>query len=385
MGYLDDNGLIYLWTKIKAHVTSAIKGSIDSSLSSTSTNAVQNKVINSALEGKAASNHTHNYAGSATPGGAAEKAIQDGVGNVIADTYLTNIVSSDDSSPDGETLMLSDANTLNAKTVKIKGATYEPMKGASASTAGAEGLAPAPAAGAQAKYLRGDGTWQTPPNTTYAAMTGASASAAGKTGLVPAPAAGKQAQYLRGDGTWQTPPNTTYADMTGATTSVAGKSGLVPAPSTENSGRFLCGNGKWEKPVAGIEADQSAAAVYLGIWGIGLSTREELKPVSSSLAGIMLPADKIKLDALPTAASLASTYAKKSEIAGMYKYKGSVADASKLPTAGQVIGDVYNIEVASSYGGAGMNVAWDGKKWDPLGEIFTITSITNSSIDTICV
>ncbi len=43
------------------------------------------------------------------------------------------------------------------------------MKGASASAAGAAGLAPAPAAGAQGKYLRGDGTWQTPPdtNTTY--------------------------------------------------------------------------------------------------------------------------------------------------------------------------------------------------------------------------
>ena len=69
----------------------------------------------------------------------------------------------------------------------------------------------------------------------------------------------------------------------------------------------------------------------------------------------------------------------------MYKYKGSVADATKLPTTGQTTGDVYNIETASAYGGAGMNVAWDGSKWDPLGEIITITSITNSEIDTICV
>lgn len=95
--------------------------------------------------------------------------------------------------------------------------------------------------------------------------------------------------------------------------------------------------------------------------------------------------DKAKLDALPTAATLQSTYAKKSDITGMYKYKGSVADATKLPTTGQTTGDVYNIETASAYGGAGMNVAWDGSKWDPLGEIFTITSITNAEIDTICV
>lgn len=39
------------------------------------------------------------------------------------------------------------------------------------------------------------------------AFTGASASAAGKKGLVPAPAAGRNTYYLRGDGTWQAPVN----------------------------------------------------------------------------------------------------------------------------------------------------------------------------------
>lgn len=42
-------------------------------------------------------------------------------------------------------------------------------------------------------------------DTTYSEMTAASASAAGQSGLVPAPAAGKQNGYLRGDGTWVTP------------------------------------------------------------------------------------------------------------------------------------------------------------------------------------
>lgn len=89
--------------------------------------------------------------------------------------------------------------------------TYTNMGAASASAAGKAGLVPAPAAGAQAKYLRGDGTWQTPPNTTYSNMGGATSSAAGSAGLVPAPAAGKQASFLRGDGTWVVPTNTTYA------------------------------------------------------------------------------------------------------------------------------------------------------------------------------
>ena len=53
-------------------------------------------------------------------------------------------------------------------------------------------------------------------DTTYAVMKGATSSAAGATGLVPAPAAGSQAKYLRADGTWQTPPdtNTTYSVVT---------------------------------------------------------------------------------------------------------------------------------------------------------------------------
>lgn len=47
-------------------------------------------------------------------------------------------------------------------------------------------------------------------NTTYSVFKAATASVAGGTGLVPAPVAGAQAKYLRADGTWQTPPNTTY-------------------------------------------------------------------------------------------------------------------------------------------------------------------------------
>lgn len=110
--------------------------------------------------------------------------------------------------------------------------TYTNMGAASASAAGKAGLVPAPAAGAQAKYLRGDGTWQTPPNTTYSNMGGATSSAAGSAGLVPAPAAGKQASFLRGDGTWVVPTNTTYAKANTATL------GLVMIGYSENGKNY---------------------------------------------------------------------------------------------------------------------------------------------------
>lgn len=119
--------------------------------------------------------------------------------------------------------------------------TYTNMGAASASAAGKAGLVPAPAAGAQAKYLRGDGTWQTPPNTTYSNMGGATSSAAGSAGLVPAPAAGKQSSFLRGDGTWVVPTNTTY----GLASTTA--NGLLRQLNGSTSS-FMRGDGTWATP-----------------------------------------------------------------------------------------------------------------------------------------
>ena len=84
-------------------------------------------------------------------------------------------------------------------------------------------------------------------------------------------------------------------------------------------------------------------------------------------------AEKNKLAAF----GAASTYALKTDITNMYKYKGSVATVSALPSSDNTTGDVYNVE------SSGMNYAWDGTAWDALGEIFTITSISNGDIDTI--
>lgn len=69
-------------------------------------------------------------------------------------------------------------------------------------------------------------------DTTYKVMTGATSTTNGNAGLVPAPAAGKQGQYLRGDGQWLTPPNTTYSQAT------ADKLGLVKIGYTANGKNY---------------------------------------------------------------------------------------------------------------------------------------------------
>jgi len=80
-----------------------------------------------------------------------------------------------------------------------------------------------------------------------------------------------------------------------------------------------------------------------------------------------------------TVASLsdAGNYALKSDITNVYKYKGSVATTGDLPSSGNTTGDVYNVEER------GVNYAWNGTDWDALGELFEITAISNSEIDTI--
>lgn len=80
-----------------------------------------------------------------------------------------------------------------------------------------------PAGGSAGQILRwsSDGTaqWGNDNNTTYSAFKGATSSAAGGSGLVPAPTTTNATQYLRGDGTWATPPDTKYNN---ASTSSAG-------------------------------------------------------------------------------------------------------------------------------------------------------------------
>lgn len=104
--------------------------------------------------------------------------------------------------------------------------TYANMKAATASAAGAAGLVPAPAAGKQTSFLRGDGTWVVPTNTTYGL---ASTTANGLLKQLN----GSTSSFMRGDGTWATPPNTTYAVANEST------NGLMAAADKKTVNRLI--------------------------------------------------------------------------------------------------------------------------------------------------
>ena len=197
--------------------------------------------------------------------------------------------------------------------------TYSNMKGASASADGAAGLVPAPTKGNQAKYLRADGTWQTPPdtNTTYSAATTAAAglmSAADKTKLdgiatgannytytLPAATStvrgGVKVGYTANGKNYPvqlsneqmyvnvpwTDNNTTYSNMTAATASAAGKAGLVPAPAAGAQAKYLRGDGTWQTPP---------------------DTNTTYSNATTSAAGLMSAADKTKLNNTQSIASI---------------------------------------------------------------------------------
>lgn len=240
-------------------------------------------------------------------------------------------------------------------------------------------------AGGSANQILGwsaDGTakWVNEKDTTYSVMSGATIDADGESGLVPSPTKGAQ-RWLDSTGAWTTPPNTTY----GAASSTS--AGLMTAADKKKLDGIATGANKYVHPsytahdsgLYKITVDatghvSAVTAVAKGdITALGIpSTNTTYNDATQGTHGLMSTADKKKLDAF----GAASTYALKSDITAMYRYKGSVASYDNLPTSGQTIGDVYDV-------GNGMNYAWNGEKWDGLGQVFTIDAIQNTEIDTI--
>lgn len=149
-------------------------------------------------------------------------------------------------------------------------------------------------------------------DTTYSTFKAATSSAAGGTGLVPAPAAGAQSKYLRGDGTWQTPPNTTYNVATDEA------NGLMSATDKEKLDGIATGANKYTHPTfsshnAGLykitvngegHVTAATAVTKTDITDLGIpSTNTTYSNATTSADGLMSSEDKTKLNGIATGAN----------------------------------------------------------------------------------
>ena len=119
-------------------------------------------------------------------------------------------------------------------------------------------------------------------DTTYPDMTGASASAVGKHGLVPAPAAGKQNLFLRGDGTWATPSDTKYTLPKASSSALGGVITGATVDSTDG--------------LTPVHIDANGKIYYK-------DTNTQYNDATESARGIMTAADKKKLDGIESGAN----------------------------------------------------------------------------------
>lgn len=281
---------------------------------------------------------------------------------------------------------------------------------------------------------KGDGSTstQTTQDTTYGVV---SKSANGLAPKLPDETA--TTKYLRQDGTWAVPPNQTYNKATHSSDGLMAKEDKTKLDGVEEGAQ------KNTLAYGGIDVDDGTGGTLMALdtsdtlsvksgdnvkvevvadggsldgHSLKISAKDTTyNDATQSEHGLMTATDKTKLDGLPTGTELADTYAdkssylkktdavltyvsktglsaelgyyaKKSDITGVYRPKGSVADASKLPTSDQQVGDVWSIEADSAFGPAGTNVVWtsDGK-WDNLGGIVTMEELTQADIDEICV
>lgn len=68
-----------------------------------------------------------------------------------------------------------------------------------------------------------------------------------------------------------------------------------------------------------------------------------------------------------------------SAISTVYKFKGTKANYAALPSSGNEVGDVWNVEAANGNTPAGTNYVWDGEAWDALGGTIDLSPYMEAS------
>lgn len=236
---------------------------------------------------------------------------------------------------------------------------------------------------------------KSPTSHTHNNMTGATASAAGKAGFVPPPAAGAQAKYLRGDGIWATPANTTYGNATQSAAglmSAADKKSLdalatnvLTIRSVPSQSGSLTYNGKAQSPswanyntlameIGGTTSGTTAgsySATFTPLdgykWSDGTTAAKTVKWSIAKAAGTLSL----------SASSLALTYSKTSGTVTVTRSgTGAVSATSSNTAAATVSVSGTTITVTAKANGSAtitVNVAADGNYNAPASKTFAVS------------
>ena len=165
-------------------------------------------------------------------------------------------------------------------------------------------------------------------DTTYSTFKAATSSTAGGTGLVPAPAAGAQSKYLRGDGTWQTPPNTTYSvasvDDNGlmSATDKAKLDGIATGANKYTHPTFTSRNSGLYKITVNGEGHVTAATAVskTDITALGIPAQDTTyNNATTSADGLMSSEDKTKLNGIASGANKYTHPSFPAKASGLYK------------------------------------------------------------------
>lgn len=164
-----------------------------------------------------------------------------------------------------------------------------------------------PSGGSSGQILRwsSDGTaaWGADNNTTYSDMTAATASAAGTHGLVPAPAAGSQGKFLRGDGVWATPTNTTYSAATSSTSGLMSAADKTKLDGINSDKKTRMNELINSLPEATADVDETVNIITQHAAASGRTTEYYRRPVSSLWNYIKGKCDSIYLKTTGNASS----------------------------------------------------------------------------------
>ena len=117
-------------------------------------------------------------------------------------------------------------------------------------------------------------------------------------------------------------------------------------------------------------------------YSVDIQKGDNIAPTTGAVYNaLQLKADKTQLNNYVTTATANSTYAKKSDITNIYKFKGTKTNYADLPTTDRVTGDVWNITNADAEHGikAGDNVAWNGTAWDNLSGTVDLSAYATTS------